>query len=177
MIESYWCDVYWYRILKPHLQCPQRITKCLSLYPRCILCNLRGSVAIEEMRRRFGWSKRETARHLSLSWGTYQKISDFTRSGRDSKLQSRLDTLMDKIEARPKVYIREEAMEELTASPLDWFNRHIGRFPWQEEGLWPDPVWPERGWLHSRPCNHTGTSLAVRNHTYTTALHANKGAL
>jgi len=137
----YWCPVWKYKIVQPHRVCPNRITKALKLFPRCIFCNLEGS-GVEGIRKRFGWSKREMARQLGIPWQTYQEISTFKRSGRRSDIYSKIQELIDRIVESPGKHITQEMVEELTSSPLDFFNRYIGEFPWEEAGKWPLPVWP-----------------------------------
>lgn len=42
-----------------------------------------------------------------------------------------------------------QMVQELTASPLDFFNKYMGKFPWEDGGKWPFPIWPEmaRKWV------------------------------
>lgn len=82
------------------------------------------------------------ARHLDIPWQTYQAISDFKRTGKRSELYLRLQELIQKILENPRQYMRPEIIQKLSLSPLDFFNRYIGRFPWEDEGKWPHPVWP-----------------------------------
>jgi hypothetical protein len=116
--------------------------KALRLYPKCIFCNLNGS-EVEGIRKRFGWSKREMARQLEIPWKTYQEISIFKRSGRRSDIHSKVQELIDRLIESPGKYMNPEMIQELTTSPLDFFNRHIGEFPWEETRKWPSPIWPE----------------------------------
>jgi hypothetical protein len=136
-----WCEVWKYKIFRPDLVCPNRITRALELFPKCIFCNLRGS-EIEAIRKRFDWSKREMARQLGIPWKTYQEISTFKRSGKRSDIYSKIQELIDRVIESPGKYITQEMVKELTSSPLDFFNKYIGEFPWEETGKCPSPVWP-----------------------------------
>jgi len=141
---AYRCDVWNYKIVQPHRVCPNRIVTALRLFPRCIFCNLQGS-QVEGLRKRLGWSKREMARRLQIPWKTYQEVSTFRRSGKRSDIYSKVQDFIDEVLESPGKYIRLEMIEELTSSPLDFFNRYIGAFPWEEDGKWPLPVWAEEG--------------------------------
>ena len=139
---SYYCNVQKYRITQPHRVCPNRITKALKLFPRCVFCNLRGS-QVEGLRTRLGWSKREMARRLQIPWKTYQEISTFKRSGKRSDIYSKVQELIDSVLDSPGKYISPKMIQELTTSPLDFFNKVIGEFPWEESEKWPSPIWTE----------------------------------
>lgn len=157
MMPSYYCEAWKYKILHPYSVCPNRITKALDLFPRCIFCNLSGS-EVEAVRTRFSWSKREMARQLGIPWKTYQEISTFKRSGKRSDIYSKIQELIEKVIASPGKYITQEMVRELTLSPLDFFNKYIGRFPWEESGKWPLPVWPTETKI--RPPNGVGAKLS-----------------
>ncbi|MFX0201941.1 MAG: hypothetical protein ACFFCW_38005 [Candidatus Hodarchaeota archaeon] len=149
----YWCVAWKYKIAQPHRVCPNRITKALKLFPRCIFCNLEGS-GVEGIRKRFGWSKREMARQLGIPWKTYQEISTFKRSGKRSDIYSKIQELIDRAIESPGKYITQEMIQEITTSPLDFFNKYIGEFPWEQSGKWPSPVWP--GETKIKPSNRVG---------------------
>jgi hypothetical protein len=83
------------------------------------------------------------AQELDIPWTTYQTVSDFRRTGARSDLYLRLQQLIDRILESPKKYIRSGIIQELTLSPLDFFNRYIGHFPWESEQKWPSPEWPD----------------------------------
>lgn len=142
----YYCSTWRYRVLRPHLVCPNRITKALELFPKCVFCNLQGS-EVEGLRKRLGWSKREMSRRLGIPWKTYQEVSTFKRSGKRSDIYSKVQELIEKVMEVPGKYITQEMVQELTLSPLDFFNKHIGHFPWEDGGRWPSPVWPEKAFL------------------------------
>ena len=140
--ECYWCEVWRYKIVRPYRVCPSRITKAFGIFPKCIFCNMRGS-QVEGLRTRLGWSKREMARRLEIPWKTYQEISTFRRSGRRSDLYPKIQKLIDGVIESPGKYITQKMIQELTTSPLDFFNKYIGRFPWEGKNRWPSPIWPD----------------------------------
>ncbi len=84
------------------------------------------------------------ARRLQIPWKTYQEISTFKRSGRRSDIYSKVQELIDGVLDNPGKYISPEMIRELTSSPLDFFNKYVGEFPWEEGGKWLPPVWPEK---------------------------------
>jgi len=84
------------------------------------------------------------ARRLQIPWTTYEKVSTFQRSGKRSDIYSKVQELIDEVLESPGKYIRSEMIQELTSSPLDFFNKYIGEFPWEKNGKWPSPVWPEK---------------------------------
>ena len=137
---AYRCEVWNYEIVQPYRVCPNRIAKALRLFPRCIFCNLQGS-QVEGLRKRLGWSKREMARRLQIPWKTYQEVSTFRRSGKRSDIYSKVQDFIEEVLESPGKYIRLEMIKELTASPLDFFNKYIGEFPWEDGGKWPSPAW------------------------------------
>jgi hypothetical protein len=81
------------------------------------------------------------ARKLQIPWKTYQEVSTFRRSGKRSDIYSKVQDFIEEVLESPGKYIRPEMIRELTTSPLDFFNRYIGKFPWEESEKWPSPVW------------------------------------
>jgi len=84
------------------------------------------------------------ARRLQIPWTTYEKVSTFERSGKRSDIYSKVQELIDEVLETPGKYIGSEMIQELTSSPLDFFNKYIGEFPWEDGGKWPSPIWPEK---------------------------------
>ncbi len=84
------------------------------------------------------------ARKLDIPWQTYQAITDFRRSGTRSELHQRMEELIERILENPTVYVKPQLIKELTMSPLDFFNRYIGSFPWQDDGRYPPPAWSKQ---------------------------------
>ena len=82
------------------------------------------------------------ARQLGIPWQTYQEISTLRRSGRRSDLYSKIQELIDRVTESPGKYITQEMIQEMTTSPLDFFNKYIGEFPWEQADRWSSPVWP-----------------------------------